>query len=63
VSARPGITIPELAEAMDIQANYLYRVMPTLEREGKVRKQGKGWQPPSDDAPAAQADDASPVEA
>jgi len=45
VSARPGITIPELAEAMDIQANYLYRVMPTLESEGKVRKEGKGWQP------------------
>ena len=45
VSARPGITIPELADAMGIQANYLYRVMPTLEQEGKVRKEGKGWQP------------------
>ena len=45
VSAQPGITIPELAEAMDIQANYLYRVMPTLQGEGKVRKEGKGWHP------------------
>ena len=45
VSARPGITIPELAEAMGIQANYLYRVMPTLQSEGKVEKKGKGWHP------------------
>ncbi|MBA3298942.1 MAG: hypothetical protein H0U24_02570 [Thermoleophilaceae bacterium] len=45
VSARPGITIPELADAMGIQANYLYRVMPTLQGEGKIRKDGKGWHP------------------
>jgi hypothetical protein len=45
VNARPGITIPELAEAMGIQANYLYRVMPTLQSEGKVQKRGKGWHP------------------
>lgn len=45
VSERPGITIPELADAMGIQANYLYRVMPTLQKEGEVRKRGKGWHP------------------
>ena len=45
VSARPGITIPELADEMKIQTNYLYRVMPTLQAEGKVRKEGKGWHP------------------
>ena len=45
VSAQPGITIPELADAMNIQANYLYRVMPTLQNEGKVTKRGKGWHP------------------
>lgn len=45
VTARPGITIPELADAMGIKANYLYRVMPTLQKEGKVKKRGKGWQP------------------
>ena len=48
VTARPGITIPELAEAMGIQANYLYRVMPTLQGEGKVNKRGKGWHPAGD---------------
>lgn len=45
VNAQPGITIPELADAMNIQANYLYRVMPTLQSEGKVQKRGKGWHP------------------
>ena len=45
VRARPGITIRELADAMGIKANYLYRVMPTLETEGKVEKRDKGWHP------------------
>jgi hypothetical protein len=43
VSDRPGITIPELAEAMGIKQNYLYRVMPTLADEGHVIKSGRGW--------------------
>jgi hypothetical protein len=43
VRTRPGITIPELAEAMGIQQNYLYRVMPGLAEQGKVTKSGKGW--------------------
>ena len=43
VRQRPGITIPELAEAMGIQQNYLYRVMPSLAEEGKVTKSGRGW--------------------
>jgi hypothetical protein len=43
VRARPGITIPELAEAMGIKQNYLYRVMPTLAEQGEVVKSGRGW--------------------
>jgi hypothetical protein len=43
VQERPGITIPELAQAMGIKQNYLYRVMPGLANEGKVRKSGRGW--------------------
>ena len=43
VRARPGITIPELAEAMGIKQNYLYRVMPSLAEDGKVSKSGRGW--------------------
>ena len=45
VKAKPGITIPELAEQMGIKQNYLYRVMPTLADEGKVTKSGRGWHP------------------
>jgi CRP-like cAMP-binding protein len=43
VGERPGITIPELADAMGIKQNYLYRVMPGLANEGKVTKSGRGW--------------------
>jgi sugar-specific transcriptional regulator TrmB len=43
VRERPGITIPEMAQAMGIQQNYLYRVLPGLAEEGKVTKSGRGW--------------------
>jgi CRP-like cAMP-binding protein len=43
VKSKPGITIPELAEHMGIQQNYLYRVLPGLQKEGLVRKEGRGW--------------------
>jgi CRP-like cAMP-binding protein len=45
VRKRPGITIPEIAEAMGIQQNYLYRVLPALQKDGLVRKEGRGWHP------------------
>jgi CRP-like cAMP-binding protein len=45
VRTRPGITIPEIAEAMGIQQNYLYRVLPALQKDGLVRKEGRGWHP------------------
>jgi hypothetical protein len=45
VRARPGITIRELAQTMKIKPNYLYRVLPTLEQEGKVKRKGSGWHP------------------
>ena len=43
VKKRPGITIPEIADAMGIKQNYLYRVMPGLEKDGLVTKKGRGW--------------------
>ena len=43
VRANPGITITELADKMGIKQNYLYRVLPALQKDGMVRKQGKGW--------------------
>jgi hypothetical protein len=45
VADQPGITIAELAAKMGIKQNYLYRVMPGLEQEAKVEKQGRGWHP------------------
>jgi ribosomal protein S25 len=43
VRGQPGITIPELATKMGIKQNYLYRVLPALEQENKINKQGRGW--------------------
>jgi DNA-binding IclR family transcriptional regulator len=43
VRAQPGITIPELAAKIPIKQNYLYRVLPGLEKEGKLEKKGRGW--------------------
>lgn len=43
VSDKPGITVAEAAEAMGIGTTYLYRLLPRLEREGRVRKEGRGY--------------------
>ena len=43
VRKSPGITIPEIAQAMGIKQNYLYRVLPGLQKDGLVRKEGRGW--------------------
>jgi hypothetical protein len=45
VREQPGVTIPEMAQKMGIQQNYLYRVLPGLEQDGMVRKEGRGWFP------------------
>jgi hypothetical protein len=45
VRSNPGITIPELAGKMGIKQNYLYRVLPSLQKDGMVRKEGRGWHP------------------
>jgi hypothetical protein len=43
VEQQPGITIPEIAAKIGIKQNYLYRVLPGMEKEKKVKKDGKGW--------------------
>ncbi len=45
VRSKPGITIPEIATAMKIEPNYLYRVMPKLTSDGLVTRDGQGWNP------------------
>ena len=47
VRNKPGITIPQIAESLKIEPNYLYRVMPKLVDDGQVKRQGKGWTPTS----------------
>jgi DNA-binding IscR family transcriptional regulator len=47
VREKPGITIPEIALAMKIQPNYLYRVLPRLASGGQVKRDGQGWHPAS----------------
>jgi hypothetical protein len=43
VRNKPGITIPQIAQSMGIEPNYLYRVMPKLVEDGRVKRQGNGW--------------------
>jgi predicted Rossmann fold nucleotide-binding protein DprA/Smf involved in DNA uptake len=43
VRGKPGITIPEIAKQMGIEPNYLYRVLPRLQQEGQIKKDGSGW--------------------
>jgi predicted transcriptional regulator len=45
VREKPGITIPEIATAMKIEPNYLYRVLPRLASDGQVKRDGQGWHP------------------
>jgi hypothetical protein len=45
VASQPGITIPQIAESLKIEPNYLYRVMPRLVAEGKIMRDGQGWHP------------------
>jgi DNA-binding IscR family transcriptional regulator len=47
VRKQPGITIPEIAAAMSIKPNYLYRVLPQLASRGEVKRDGQGWHPGS----------------
>ncbi len=45
IAARPGLTAADLAEAIGISRNYLYRVLPKLEEQGIVVKRGTGYHP------------------
>ena len=56
VSDQPGITIPQIADQLSIEPNYLYRVMPKLVSDGLVKRDGQGWHP----AQPAEAVTASP---
>lgn len=45
IGNNPGITVSELAKRMKLKApNYLYRVLPDLEKEGRIAKDGQGYE-------------------
>jgi hypothetical protein len=43
IKAKPGITIPELAERLKIRPNYLYRVTAGLEQDKRIRRRDGGF--------------------
>jgi len=45
VEKNPGISASEIAKTMKIKPNYLYRVLGELEKEGRVKKQGRQYHP------------------
>ena len=46
IGENPGIGVSELGKKMKLKApNYLYRVLPDLEKEGRIKKKGRGYFP------------------
>ena len=45
IEDNPGISASDVAKQMKIKPNYLYRVLGDLEKEGRVRKDGRNYHP------------------
>jgi sugar-specific transcriptional regulator TrmB len=45
IEGQPGISASDVAKAMKIKPNYLYRVLGDLEKEGRVKKDGRKYYP------------------
>lgn len=45
IAKEPGISASDVAKQMKIKPNYLYRVLGDLEKEGRVKKQGRQYYP------------------
>lgn len=45
VEQNPGISASDIAKSMKIKPNYLYRVLSELEKEGRVKKNGRNYNP------------------
>src|SRR5262245_8838218 len=44
IKANPGISVSELGRKMKLNhPNYLYRVLPDLQKEGRIKRKGKGY--------------------
>lgn len=45
IEKQPGISASDVAKQMKMKPNYLYRVLADLEKEGRVKKQGRQYHP------------------
>jgi sugar-specific transcriptional regulator TrmB len=45
IEEQPGISASNVAKTMKIKPNYLYRVLGDLEKEGRVKKDGRQYYP------------------
>ncbi len=45
IEDNPGISASDVAKQMKIKPNYLYRVLGDLEKEGRVKKDGRQYYP------------------
>jgi hypothetical protein len=45
IEGQPGISASDVAKSMKIKPNYLYRVLGDLEKEGRVKKDGRQYYP------------------
>ena len=46
IGQNPGISVSELGRKMKLNhPNYLYRVLPDLQKEGRIKRRGKGYHP------------------
>jgi len=45
VEQNPGISASEIAKALKIKPNYLYRVLGEMQKEGRVTKKGREYHP------------------
>jgi predicted HTH transcriptional regulator len=45
IAEKPGITASEIARELKIKPNYMYRVLAELQKDGKVRKDGRAYHP------------------
>lgn len=45
IEGQPGISAADVAKSMKIKPNYLYRVLGDLEKEGRVKKDGRQYYP------------------
>ena len=47
IAEKPGISASQIAKKLKIKPNYLYRVLGDLEKQGRVKKDGRAYHPPA----------------